>query len=99
MAATETLLRISTQGDISPIAQLTQPDVLGDAGYFLGALNNAPSTLPLELLRGKWNIGRRAFPQARQAYEASLELATLELEPYAVVAHRNLAEICRSARR
>jgi tetratricopeptide (TPR) repeat protein len=75
MAATETLLKISTQGDISPIAQLTQPDVLGDAGYFLGALNNAPSTLPLELLRGKWNIGRGALPQARQAYEASLKLA------------------------
>jgi spermidine synthase len=75
-AAAQTLLNVSTQGDISPTMQLTQNiEVLEEAGYFLAALNNAPSTPQLQLLRGKWNVGRRALPQARQAYEAALKLA------------------------
>jgi spermidine synthase len=74
MAAAETLLNASNVGDVSAIPQPTKIAVLGEAGYFLGALNNAPSTLPLELLRGKWNLGQRSLLQARQAYEAALRL-------------------------
>ena len=48
------------------IRALVTPDIV--------TMNNAPSTLELELLRGKWNLGRRAFVQARQAYEAALKL-------------------------
>jgi tetratricopeptide (TPR) repeat protein len=74
LAAAETLLKAGNVGDISAIPQLTKVAVLRDAGYFLNALNNAPSTLPLELMRGKSNLGRHSLVEAKQVYEAGLRL-------------------------
>jgi tetratricopeptide (TPR) repeat protein len=68
-------LNVITQRGISPTIQATQNiEVLEEAGYFLTALNNAIPTARLHLLRGQWNVGRRAFVQARQSYEAVLKL-------------------------
>jgi tetratricopeptide (TPR) repeat protein len=66
---------MNTQGEISPAAPAQNIDVLEEAGYFLGALNTAPPKSRLQLLRGKWNLGRRALPQARQVYEVALKLS------------------------
>src|SRR5262249_15609323 len=74
ISAAETLMDVSRVNDISPGAQPAQISVLEEAGYFMGALNNAPSTFRLELLRGKWSLSRRALAQARPAFQAALRL-------------------------
>ena len=62
----------------------------GDAREFLNALESAPSTVPLELVRGRVALEERRYADARAAFQRALAL-----DPKSLEAVHGLGELAR----